>query len=169
MPATQSQTQSDNPQQKAGKSGRGFAAMDAAKQRAIASKGGKAAHESGRAHEFTSEEARAAGRKGGEAAHESGRAHEFTSEEARAAGRKGGEASHANRLNRMAATNVGNRFGGESDMAMPVNREPNQQAAPVSAEPITQSDPLVLRESVKPPVSPQPPSNETTDKLDKSN
>jgi general stress protein YciG len=46
---------------------RGFAAMDAAKQREIASKGGKAAHEKGTAHEFTSEEARAAGRKGGEA------------------------------------------------------------------------------------------------------
>ncbi len=80
-----------------------FAAMDAAKQREIASKGGKAAHESGRAHEFTSEEARVAGRKGGEAAHQSGRAHEFTPEEAREAGRKGGEASHAKRLSREAA------------------------------------------------------------------
>lgn len=46
---------------------RGFASMDEAKQREIASKGGKAAHEKGTAHEFTSEEARAAGRKGGEA------------------------------------------------------------------------------------------------------
>lgn len=44
---------------------RGFAAMDPAKQREIASAGGKAAHEHGRAHEWTSEEARAAGRKGG--------------------------------------------------------------------------------------------------------
>jgi hypothetical protein len=42
---------------------RGFAGMDPEKQRQIASKGGKAAHEKGRAHEFTSEEARAAGRK----------------------------------------------------------------------------------------------------------
>jgi general stress protein YciG len=41
--------------------------MDAAKQREIASKGGKAAHQLGVAHEFTSEEARSAGRKGGEA------------------------------------------------------------------------------------------------------
>ena len=41
--------------------------MDPAKQREIASKGGKAAHEKGRAHEFTSEEAREAGRKGGQA------------------------------------------------------------------------------------------------------
>lgn len=46
---------------------RGFAGMDKDKQQEIASKGGKAAHESGHAHEFTSEEAREAGRKGGEA------------------------------------------------------------------------------------------------------
>lgn len=44
---------------------RGFAAMDPAKQKAIARKGGKAAHEKGTAHEFTPDEARAAGRKGG--------------------------------------------------------------------------------------------------------
>ena len=46
---------------------RGFAAMDEGKQRQIASKGGKAAHEKGTAHEFTPEEARVAGKKGGEA------------------------------------------------------------------------------------------------------
>ena len=46
---------------------RGFASMDEEKQKEIASKGGKAAHEKGTAHEFTSEEAREAGRKGGEA------------------------------------------------------------------------------------------------------
>ena len=45
---------------------RGFASMDPDRQRAIASKGGKAAHLLGSAHEFTSEEARSAGRKGGE-------------------------------------------------------------------------------------------------------
>ncbi len=49
------------------KSERGFAGMDDEKQREIASKGGKAAHAQGRAHEFTESEARAAGRKGGEA------------------------------------------------------------------------------------------------------
>jgi general stress protein YciG len=48
-----------------GKSKRGFASMDPEQQREIASKGGKAAHEKGTAHEFTSEEAREAGRKGG--------------------------------------------------------------------------------------------------------
>jgi general stress protein YciG len=46
---------------------RGFASMDAAKQREIASKGGRAAHAKGTAHEFTTDEARVAGRKGGEA------------------------------------------------------------------------------------------------------
>lgn len=46
---------------------RGFASMDPEKQRDIASQGGRAAHERGNAHEFTSEEAREAGRKGGEA------------------------------------------------------------------------------------------------------
>ncbi len=43
--------------------------MDPEKQRGIASRGGKAAHEKGTAHEFTSEEAKEAGRKGGKAAH----------------------------------------------------------------------------------------------------
>ncbi len=75
-----------------GESKRGFAAMDASKQREIASQGGKAAHKKGTAHEFDSEEARRAGEKGGKAAHEKGTAHEFTSEEAREAGRKGGVA-----------------------------------------------------------------------------
>jgi len=45
---------------------RGFASMDNDKQRLIASKGGRAAHAKGTAHEWTKEEARAAGRKGGE-------------------------------------------------------------------------------------------------------
>jgi hypothetical protein len=49
------------------KSQRGFAAMDAETVRAIASKGGKVAHEQGAAHEFTVEEARVAGAKGGKA------------------------------------------------------------------------------------------------------
>jgi len=45
---------------------RGFASMDSERQREIARKGGKAAHEKGTAHEFTPDEAKAAGRKGGE-------------------------------------------------------------------------------------------------------
>lgn len=45
---------------------RGFASMSPEKQREIASKGGRAAHLKGTAHEWTSEEARSAGRKGGQ-------------------------------------------------------------------------------------------------------
>ena len=48
---------------------RGFAVMDPARVREIARRGGKAAHEKGRAHTFTPEEAREAGRKGGLASH----------------------------------------------------------------------------------------------------
>jgi uncharacterized protein len=44
---------------------RGFAAMTKEKRREIASKGGRAAHLKGTAHEWTSEEARDAGRLGG--------------------------------------------------------------------------------------------------------
>jgi uncharacterized protein len=67
------------------KGGRGFAGMDEQKQREIAKKGGKAAHEKGTAHEFDSEEARAAGRKGGEKVSEN---REHMAE----IGKKGGEA-----------------------------------------------------------------------------
>ena len=49
------------------KSIRGFAAMDQEKQREIARKGGRAAHEQGVAHEWSSQEAREAGKKGGQA------------------------------------------------------------------------------------------------------
>jgi uncharacterized protein len=45
---------------------RGFASMTPEKQREIASKGGRAAHQKGTAHEWTSDEARSAGRKGGQ-------------------------------------------------------------------------------------------------------
>lgn len=48
---------------------RGFAAMDRERVSAIARKGGKAAHEAGTAHKFTSDEAKQAGRKGGLAPH----------------------------------------------------------------------------------------------------
>lgn len=64
--------------------------MDPAKQKEIASKGGRAAHQQGVAHEWSSEEARAAGRKGGEAV---SRNKEHMAE----IGRKGGEASHSTR------------------------------------------------------------------------
>lgn len=96
-------TPSNIPDKPAAKSGtkngtkRGFAAMDAAQQRAIASRGGQAAHQKGTAHEFNSEEARRAGQKGGEAVSRD-RAH--MSE----IGRKGGESRQSShRLNKQQA------------------------------------------------------------------
>ena len=69
---------------------RGFASMDPQRQREIASKGGRAAHAKGTAHEFTSDEARNAGRKGGEAVSRN-------REHMAAIGRKGGESRSRNR------------------------------------------------------------------------
>ena len=63
-----------NPSGKSGSSNRGFASMDPQRQREIASQGGRAAHEKGTAHEFSSEEAREAGRKGGQARSQNSRA-----------------------------------------------------------------------------------------------
>jgi general stress protein YciG len=77
---------------------RGFAAMDPARQRQIASMGGKACHEKGTGHEFTTEEAIEAGRKGGLRSHMKGTAHRFTQEEAKAAGKKGAAAKERKRL-----------------------------------------------------------------------
>ena len=62
-----------------GSSNRGFASMDPQRQREIASEGGRAAHEKGTAHEFTSEEAREAGRKGGQARSQSNRSNRANS------------------------------------------------------------------------------------------
>lgn len=68
---------------------RGFASMDPEKQREIASQGGKAAHEKGTAHEFSSEEAKEAGKKGGETVSQD---REHMAE----IGREGGKKSHRN-------------------------------------------------------------------------
>src|SRR5256885_16825441 len=84
-------------------SNRGFAAMDDEKQREIASKGGKAAHEQGTAHEFDSQEASEAGRKGGESVSQD---REHMSE----IGRKGGEAVSKDREH---MSEIGQK-GGES-------------------------------------------------------
>jgi general stress protein YciG len=51
---------------------RGFAIMEPGRQREIASKGGKAAHEKGTAHRWSGQEAKEAGRKGGAASHRNG-------------------------------------------------------------------------------------------------
>jgi hypothetical protein len=96
------QTNSERP-----KSNRGFASMDAGKQREIASKGGKAAHAQGRAHEFSADEARTAGRKGGEAVSRD-RAHMA------AIGRAGGQARGRNRALYAARSTNGARMDGNA-------------------------------------------------------
>jgi uncharacterized protein len=85
-----------------GRSNRGFASMDPNKQREIASKGGRAAHAKGTAHEFNSDEARDAGRKGGQAVSRN-------REHMAAIGRRGGEARGNAR--RQASSGGGNTGG----------------------------------------------------------
>ncbi len=94
-----------------GTSNRGFAAMDPAKQREIASKGGKAAHAKGTAHEFTSDEARVAGKKGGEVV---SRDRDHMAK----IGREGGQARAGNVRARAAASSAEHE-----------RREPEQQPA----------------------------------------
>lgn len=93
-----------------GKSRRGFASMDPSRQREIASKGGRAAHAKGTAHEWSSDEARVAGRKGGEVVSRD-RAHMA------AIGREGGEARGAN-ARAARSERIGDSRGEESDRSM---------------------------------------------------
>jgi general stress protein YciG len=67
--------------------------MDEEKRREVARMGGRAAHQKGTAHEFSSEEAREAGRKGGRAVSQN-------REHMSAIGREGGESRAANQLRR---------------------------------------------------------------------
>ena len=102
-----------------GKSKRGFASMDPGRQRDIASKGGKAAHAKGTAHEWTADEARRAGRKGGEVVSRD-RSH------MEAIGRAGGEAR--GRARQMAAQQAAASNGAtprfqDRETAVSVSRE----------------------------------------------
>jgi len=99
-----------------GKSKRGFASMDVSRQREIASKGGRAAHQKGTAHEWTSDEARVAGRKGGEVVSRD-RAHMA------AIGREGGESRGARNRRRQTGASRGSEAtsgGAYSDRESPV-------------------------------------------------
>jgi general stress protein YciG len=94
------QNGSQNPAAQArSRSNRGFASMDREKQREIASKGGRAAHAKGTAHEFDSGEAREAGRKGGMAVSRN-------RDHMAAIGRRGGEARGHSRARSTAQTNT---------------------------------------------------------------
>lgn len=119
-----------------GKSRRGFASMDPARQREIASRGGKAAHEKGTAHEWSSDEARAAGRKGGVTVSRD-RAHMA------AIGREGGEsrsaASRAARAGRLTEREVPiavAREGAVREDGRPVRgtAEPSRSVSPSTAK-----------------------------------
>jgi general stress protein YciG len=107
--------------------------MDRSKQREIASKGGRAAHEKGTAHEFDAGEARAAGRKGGVTVSKN-------REHMAAIGRRGGEARGANRAARLQSQNNGeaststngasngsSRF--QSDREVGIGANPQQRSA----------------------------------------
>lgn len=87
-----------NSNQQGGSSGRGFAAMDSDRQREIAAEGGRAAHASGNAHEFTSEEARAAGSRshGGQGAGASSGSGGSGGSSGGTGGTRGGSQSHKN-------------------------------------------------------------------------
>ncbi|QJW85920.1 conidiation-specific protein 10 [Ramlibacter terrae] len=87
---------SSNRGNQGGKSNRGFASMDPQRQREIASEGGRAAHEKGTAHEFTSEEAREAGRKGGQARSANRRAQAASSSSNSSNSSNGNSGSHGN-------------------------------------------------------------------------
>ena len=96
------------PQGQQRRSNRGFASMDPSRQKEIASKGGKAAHAKGTAHEWTPDEARQAGRKGGEAVSRD-RAHMA------AIGREGGGARGRNaRQQSQGSTTASSNGRGES-------------------------------------------------------
>ena len=101
---------------------RGFASMDAHRQKEIARKGGRAAHEKGKAHEFTPDEARAAGRKGGEKV-------SLNRKHMAEIGRRGGRSS------------AQRRRPGSSAGSDPQGFAPQQQMAQ-GAQPQTESAPL---------------------------
>jgi hypothetical protein len=118
------------------RSNRGFASMDRSKQKEIASKGGRAAHAKGTAHEFDSGEARDAGRKGGVAVSRN-------REHMAAIGRRGGEArGHARGANAaqngarnnadVVSSNPSTPTGGDRQVAIDNQRDGMSQRAATS-------------------------------------
>ena len=121
-----------------GKSKRGFASKDANRQREIASKGGRAAHAKGTAHEWSSDEARVAGRKGGEVVSRD-RAHMA------AIGREGGESRGAKNRRRqtpMRSDVIGatGSSGAYSDRESPVEVSREGMAAQPGSSPRSSRD-----------------------------
>jgi uncharacterized protein len=108
---------------------RGFASMNTEKQREIARKGGRAAHEKGTAHEFTPDEARAAGRKGGERV-SSNREHMSR------IGRMGGKSSAQRR-----SLNASRRAAGAGDNGNGNGSLSQAESMPVAAASLSESAP----------------------------
>ncbi|MGH7713041.1 MAG: KGG domain-containing protein [Gemmatimonadaceae bacterium] len=111
-----------------GKSKRGFASMDRERQREIASKGGRAAHAKGTAHEWSSGEARLAGRKGGEVV---SRNRDHMAE----IGRHGGEA-RGRMLHARTPSDEQSVLRGDREASLPVHREGLASERPVQRRPL---------------------------------
>ena len=112
-----------------GKSRRGFASMDRERQKEIASKGGRAAHAKGTAHEWSSNEARQAGRKGGEIV---SRNRDHMAE----IGRHGGEARGRMLHARTTANEQGGLRGTDRETNFPVHRDGFEAERPVRRQPL---------------------------------
>ena len=112
-----------------GKSKRGFASMDRERQREIASKGGRAAHAKGTAHEWSSNEARLAGRKGGEVV---SRNRDHMAE----IGRHGGEARGRMLHARTQQQNEQGILRGDREANFPVHRDGFEGERPIRRQPL---------------------------------
>jgi uncharacterized protein len=131
------------PEQK-GTSNRGFASMDRAKQRAIASKGGQSVPPEKRSFSQDPELAAKAGRKGGESVPPEGRSFSQNRELAAQAGRKGGQARGA--ASRKAAAQAANKpEAGEQQ-----SREMTNEGASRTGHEFPQIDQMEERHDVSP-------------------
>jgi hypothetical protein len=97
-----------------GTKNRGFASMDPARQREIASEGGKAAHQKGTAHEFTSDEARRAGSMS-HGNRQSAEASSRTASTARSSAKQGSGEQGGNKQSEQGGSRSGAEESGRSD------------------------------------------------------
>ncbi|HMI97195.1 MAG TPA: KGG domain-containing protein [Micropepsaceae bacterium] len=121
-----------------GTSNRGFASMDQAKQRAIASKGGQSVPPEKRSFSQDPRLAAQAGRKGGESVPPEGRSFSQNRELAAEAGRKGGQARGASAQRRAAAANIGSDEAENSDMVTEGTGKTKMPRDPMNPKPARQ-------------------------------
>jgi general stress protein YciG len=124
-----------------GTSNRGFASMDQAKQRAIASKGGQSVPPEKRSFSQDPRLAAQAGRKGGESVPPEGRSFSQNRELAAEAGRKGGQARGASAQRRAAAANIGSDEAENSEMVTEGTGKTAIPREPMSSKPARQMAP----------------------------